>query len=65
MLCYRDRTYCACRNCKKYASCEDSEHHAVVERNLHPDAFVRNLPLCVADFSDNCKEYELAKKVGE
>lgn len=60
MLCYRDRTYCMCRECKKYETCPHSEHQAMIERNLHPDEFVRNLPLCVADMSGRCDQYEVA-----
>ena len=61
MLCYRDRCYCMCRDCKKYESCPSSEHQAMIERNLHPDEFVRNLPLCVADMSKMCDQYEVAE----
>ena len=58
MICYRDRCYCMCRDCKNYESCPSSEHQGMIERNLHPDEFVRNLPMCVADMSKRCDEYE-------
>ena len=47
------------RDCRKYESCPSSEHQAMIERNLHPDEFVRNLPLCVADMSGRCDEFEV------
>ena len=61
MICYRDRCYCMCRDCKHYESCPQSEHQGMIERNLHPDEFVRNLPMCVADMSKRCDEYEVAE----
>lgn len=49
MICYRDRCYCMCRGCKHYESCPSSEHQGMIERNL---------PMCVADMSKRCDEYE-------
>ena len=33
----------------------------MIERNLHPDEFVRTLPMCVADMSKRCDQYEVAE----
>jgi hypothetical protein len=60
MLCFRDRSYCVaeCYNNDCKIKFEDAKR----ERAESPDGFVRNLPICVVDYSVVCEGYEPKEK---
>lgn len=57
MLCYKDMTFCASKDCANM----DCPRNTRNEKSFHPDEFWKKR-VCVADFSKDCKDYRKESK---
>ena len=61
MICYMDKTWCRCENCKNYRECEKAQPYAMRKQAQEcPDVRDR-IPYAVRDMSGVCKDFEVAE----
>ena len=57
MICYKDRTWCDAKECKKYRYCTNAFPYAKNEQIK--EEHCQRLPYAVRDMSDECNDYEV------
>jgi hypothetical protein len=61
MICYMDKTWCRCENCKHYHECEKAQPYAMRKQAREcPDVRDR-IPYAVCDMSGRCADFEVAE----
>ena len=59
MICYMDKTWCRCENCKHYQTCEMAQPYAM-RKQAKEVADVRDrIPYAVRDMSSVCEDFEV------
>ena len=61
MICYEDKTWCRCENCKNYQTCEKSQIYAMRKQAQEVPDVRDRIPYAVRDMSDVCADFEVQK----
>ena len=61
MICYEDKTWCRCENCKNYRFCENSQIYAMRKQAEEVKDVRDRIPYAVCDMSSVCEDFEVSE----